>query len=197
MNLTSELSPLLAVRDLEGVASEQAAQLRLTRIFEDNYRLIWRLLAHLGLDPPAVEDAAQQVFLIVAERLNEVQHGSERSFCYGTALRLASSHRRTRGRETPTEALEHEADLRPNPEQLTEQKRARDVLDRILSCLAEEFRVVFILYELDGFTTPEISELLQIPLGTAASRLRRAREAFRRLVQEENAGHTPNDEGTP
>jgi len=38
---------------------------------------------------------------------------------------------------------------------------------------------VFVLFELEGMTTPEIAELIGIPLGTAASRLRRARETFR------------------
>ena len=48
--------------------------------------------------------------------------------------------------------------------------------------MPDDLRVVFVLYELEEMSTPEIAALLEIPPGTAASRLRRAREAFDRLV---------------
>ena len=38
---------------------------------------------------------------------------------------------------------------------------------------------MFVLYEIEGLTSPEIAQLLEIPLGSVASRLRRAREQFR------------------
>jgi RNA polymerase sigma-70 factor (ECF subfamily) len=41
---------------------------------------------------------------------------------------------------------------------------------------------VFVLYELEGFTLPEIAEALATPLGTATSRLRRARDNFEAWV---------------
>jgi RNA polymerase sigma-70 factor (ECF subfamily) len=41
-----------------------------------------------------------------------------------------------------------------------------------------ELRVVFVLFELEEMTTAEIATLLEIPSGTVASRLRRARETF-------------------
>jgi len=47
-----------------------------------------------------------------------------------------------------------------------------------------DLRTVFILSELEGMTMPEVAALLEVPVGTAASRLRRAREAFRAAVAE-------------
>jgi RNA polymerase sigma-70 factor (ECF subfamily) len=57
------------------------------------------------------------------------------------------------------------------------------VLDLILDQLEPELRDVFVLYELEGFTMPEIAALVEVPLGTAASRLRRGRDRFSALVR--------------
>ena len=61
---------------------------------------------------------------------------------------------------------------------LLDQKRLRQMLDRVLDALSDDLRVSFVLYELEGLSSPEIATLLRIPLGTVASRLRRGREAF-------------------
>jgi len=52
----------------------------------------------------------------------------------------------------------------------------------VLAQMPLELRTVFVLFELEEMTTPEIAELVGVPVGTAASRLRRAREEFQRLV---------------
>ena len=54
----------------------------------------------------------------------------------------------------------------------------------MLDGLTDDLRVSFVLYELEGLSSPEIATLLGIPLGTVASRLRRAREAFELGVSE-------------
>ena len=157
---------------------------RLSRLFAANYRLVWRLLRRLGVRADGIEDAAQQVFLIVAERLPEIREGSERSFIYGTALRIATGYRRRRERERLGCALDEgfQSPL-PNPAELTDQRRAREVLDWVLARMHDDLRTVFVLFEIEGFTTAEIAGLVGVPQGTTASRLRRARESFRRLVR--------------
>jgi RNA polymerase sigma-70 factor (ECF subfamily) len=155
---------------------------RLERIFNDNYRLVWRIVRRLGLPVDAADDAAQQVFLIAAERLDDILGGSERSFVYGTALRLASRYRRKMARELPSEEADQAPSPLPRPDELADQKRARQLLDAVLDRLPAELRTVFVLFEFEGMTTPEIAELVRIPVGTAASRLRRARESFREHV---------------
>ncbi len=45
-----------------------------------------------------------------------------------------------------------------------------------------EMRAVFVLFELEEMPSTEIAEVLAIPIGTVASRLRRAREEFQRIV---------------
>jgi RNA polymerase sigma-70 factor (ECF subfamily) len=56
------------------------------------------------------------------------------------------------------------------------------VLDAIIETMSMDFRVVFVLYEIDGLSTQEIADVVGIPLGTVASRLRRARATFDQCV---------------
>jgi RNA polymerase sigma-70 factor, ECF subfamily len=66
----------------------------------------------------------------------------------------------------------------PDPEALVEAKQRRARLERALDELPEEQRAVFVLFEVEGMSRREIAELLELPAGTVASRLRRAREHF-------------------
>jgi RNA polymerase sigma-70 factor, ECF subfamily len=158
-------------------------QSRLRKAFDQNYPGVWRFLRRMGVAADRADDAAQQVFLIALEALPRIAEGSERAFLYGTAIRLAHGIRRKADREVPSLGLEFDASPLPTPDQLADQKRAREVLDAIIASLEVDVRTVFVLSEFDGFTTPEIANLLEIPLGTAASRLRRAREKFQLLVR--------------
>jgi RNA polymerase sigma-70 factor (ECF subfamily) len=148
----------------------------------DSFQFIWRTLRRLGVRPEsAVDDATQRVFEIAARKHRKIQPGHERAFLFKTAVLVAAEERRAqrRGREIADEALVRAAvDTAPLADQLLEQRRHRARLDLLLDELEPNLRTVFVLYELEGLTTPEISELLEIPLGTAASRLRRARSEF-------------------
>jgi RNA polymerase sigma-70 factor (ECF subfamily) len=161
---------------------------RLEHAIRNDYRLIWRLLRRLGVPADAVDDAAQEVFLVVAERLADIRENSERSFAFGTAIRVAHSARRRRAREVAGAEDEGvESTVRsplPGPDELSDQKRARELLNEVLDSMSFELRTVFILFELEGLRSPEIAELVGVPLGTVASRLRRARESFHALVAE-------------
>ncbi|MFT3926109.1 MAG: sigma-70 family RNA polymerase sigma factor [Myxococcales bacterium] len=168
---------------------------RLERSVTEDYRFIWRLLRRLGCAPASADDATQQVFLIVAERLSDITPGRERSFAYGTALRVAQAMRRSLGREADGVDADARPSLTPAPDELLEQRRARERLDGILAQLPFELRTVFVLYELEGLTAPEIADMAGLALGTVASRLRRARERFRELVAHEG-GPTTERSGT-
>ena len=96
------------------------------------------------------------------------------------ALNVGSRARRSeqRRREEPLEAAGDGASGELSAEQLLERRQARDALDALLGEMPEELRVVFVLFELEELSTPQIAEICAIPVGTAASRLRRAREDF-------------------
>jgi RNA polymerase sigma-70 factor (ECF subfamily) len=159
-----------------------AEQARLRRAFEQNYSGIWGFLRRSGVRADRADDAAQQVFLIALEALARITEGSERAFLYGTAVRLAHGVRRRGEPEVSRVNLEFVRSPIPSPDQLTDQKRAREILDAVIASLDVDTRTVFMLTEYDGFTTPQIADVLDIPLGTVASRLRRAREKLRLVV---------------
>jgi RNA polymerase sigma-70 factor, ECF subfamily len=185
---------------VEPVSSHEAAPVsgvvpsgqRLRVAFEGHYDQIWRLLRRIGVPASVADDATQQVFLILAERLADVREGCERSFLFGTALRIASTLRRNWKRELLTEHADLEASQLPGADDLADQKRARTALDAILQQMDSDLKTVFVLYELQQFTSVEIAEILGIPVGTAASRLRRSRQQFQTLVKDHFAHKNPS-----
>jgi RNA polymerase sigma-70 factor (ECF subfamily) len=157
---------------------------RLGAIVSDNFDFIWRSLRRLGVPAAEVDDCAQQVFWVASRKLGAISIGSERAFLFSTALRVASDARRSRGRrrEVPEDDAVQPTDPGPRPDEVADQKRARAVLDDVLAMMTLELRAVFVLFELEEMSTPEIADLLEIPTGTVASRLRRAREEFQKIV---------------
>ncbi len=157
---------------------------RIALLVREHHAFVWRLLRRLGLREGDADDAAQQVFLVAADKLASIERGRERSFLYGVALHVGARARRSqaRRREDSLDAADERADGEPNAEQLLQKRQAREVLDALLDEMPAELRVVFVLYELEELTTPQIAELCEIPAGTAASRLRRAREDFEARV---------------
>jgi RNA polymerase sigma-70 factor (ECF subfamily) len=157
---------------------------RARALFDHHFDFIWRLLRRQGLAAPDADDAAQQVFMIAAQKLDTVAEGSERSFLYGTALRVAANVRRgaSRRREVAEEMLDtHEGGVIP-PDERAELARAWALLDELFAELPEELARVLALAEIEQVAVPEIAALEGIPVGTAASRLRRARALFRDLL---------------
>jgi RNA polymerase sigma-70 factor (ECF subfamily) len=171
--------------------ASEVDQVRLRAGLERYFNLMWRSLRRLGVPAADVDDAAQQVFLTFAERLPEIPVESERSFLFGTCMRVAANTRRHRAYavEVPSASLEAGSDPAQTPEAALEAKQRREVLDRALDALPLDQRTVFVLFELEGFSLPEIAQTLEIPLGTATSRLRRARLAFEAWVNRcDNSG---------
>jgi len=66
---------------------------------------------------------------------------------------------------------------------LLDQKRLRQAFDDLLEGWPDDIRTVFVLFELEGLTAAEISQVTETKLGTVASRLRRARELFQAGAQ--------------
>jgi RNA polymerase sigma-70 factor (ECF subfamily) len=152
---------------------------RVTAMVREHHAFVWRLLLRLGVPSSAAEDVVQQVFLVAMRRVSEIAHGSEKSFLFGTALRAASDERRhSRQREVPSELADTVAG-ETNLEEQAEARRRRERLQQVLLDLPLELRTVFVLFELEQMTKSEVAELLGLPVGTAVSRLRRARQLFR------------------
>lgn len=167
---------------------ETAAEVRLRALMSTYFDFVWRSLRRLGLSPPDADDGTQEVFLVASRKLELIAVESEKRFLFATALRIASTRRRglRRRREEPRSWLgEEDSELEfdrehsePGPERLAELAAARRDLSHILDGMKLEQRAVFVLYELEEMTVPEIAHLLELPSGTVSSRLRVAREEF-------------------
>jgi len=165
-------------------AAKPVDDARITTIVRTYHDFIWRLLRRLGIPVANVDDAPQQVFCVAARRIDEIVPGSERSFLFGTALRVASDDRRSaRHREQPDGELDRHVSPEPDPEDQVEKNRRRRLLDEILSAMPMELRAILVLFELEQMTKSEVSELLDIPEGTCMSRLRRARKEFQAIAR--------------
>ena len=158
----------------------------LRALFAKHYASIWRLLRRLGVQSAQLDDATQEVFWVAARRASDIRAGSEHSFLYGVALRVASQESKKQRASEPLadlEAVPTMADLSPSPEEQVAHRQARALLDEVLERLPEELRVVFVLFELEGLEVREIAAIQQLPVGTASSRLRRAREEFSAIAK--------------
>jgi len=162
----------------------QAASVGLTidALVAQHYGFIWRVLRGLGLSSADAEDATQQVFMIAARKLDTIEPDRARSFVYGAALRVANNARRglRRRREVLDDELHDEPEPEARgPEKMAELTQARQLLAQVLDRLEEKHRRIIVLAEIEQLEVPEIAALENVPVGTAASRLRVAREKFR------------------
>ena len=162
-----------------------SSDVRLRWAVAQHSRFVWRTLVRFGVRHADAEDAAQEVYLVLARRLPEVAVSSEKGFLFKTAVGVASTRRRSdrRRAELFDAGLDEKPVAAPGPEQLVSRLHLRRLLQRALDELGREQREVFVLVELEGLTAPEVSSLLELPLGTVASRLGRGRRAFLDAIQ--------------
>lgn len=122
---------------------------RLRRVLAEHFDVTWRLLRRLGVPEREIDDAIQEVILVLSRKLECVEPERERSFVLGTAYRVASTLRRTlrRRREVDPEPIAALTDEAGTPESLLEQRRARALLDSALDALSPDSRAVFVFYD--------------------------------------------------
>jgi RNA polymerase sigma-70 factor, ECF subfamily len=176
------------VRDVEA-----ATPSRLRGVIDKHYDSLWRTVRYLGVQDAVAEDAVQKVLCILARRLGDIAPGAETSFLFATALRVASEARRADRRRpaTSVDNIDLFAAIQPTAEELLDDRRAHEALRQVLQAIPIDLRVVFVLFELEELTMVEIARLLGLPMGTVASRLRRAREKFQKAVQSWTATRRP------
>ena len=165
--------------------SDEVSHQDFERLVADHSAFVWRVLRRMGLSAADADDATQQVFMIAARRLNEIASDRARAFLYGTAIRVARNARRglERRREVLGEPPDAAAPEGRGSESMTEISRVCALLDEVLAKLPEDLRRVLVLARIEQLEVAEIAALECIPVGTAASRLRRARSRLRELLE--------------
>lgn len=150
-------------------------------MLNEHVKFVARTLRRAGVPPSELDDEIQRTFMIAARRLDDVERATERQFLFQVALHVAAHMRRTlaRRREVSGDQVPERVETLATPERLAERKRMREQVDGILDQMNASLRAVLILSAFEEMSMTEISVVLGIPRGTVASRLRRARRAFR------------------
>jgi len=171
-------------RPVRVVTAARAREVRLRELVDTYVDFVARVLRNSGTPEAEIDDEVQRTFIVAARRLDDIRPGAEKSFLFRVAFNQAAHARRTaaRRREVAEDQVPEQVEHLATPEALTDQKRMRELLDRVLNEMEESLRAVFVLHEVEEMTAAEIAEVVGIPRGTVASRLRRARSEFRARV---------------
>jgi RNA polymerase sigma-70 factor (ECF subfamily) len=172
------------------VETEQDACATPEQAFERHFSMVWRSLRRLGVPASALDDAAQDVFLVLHRRWLDFQHQSSlKTWIYGILLRVASDHkrraRRERARWSP-EPTELESPNEP-PDRILQQREASLLLHVALNQLDDKERQMLVLVDLEESSVVDAAEALGINLNTAYSRLRRGRQSFEKALRSSSA----------
>jgi RNA polymerase sigma-70 factor (ECF subfamily) len=167
-----------------GDASARSGELpSLAAVYDAHVDYVARCLRSLGLSDAALDDAVQDVFLVVHDKLSEFDGAAQlRTWLYAIVIRVARRQRarfaRAAAREVDAEGslvwddLDHELDARRQVE-----------LARVaLAALDDDKREVFVLIEIEQMSAPEVAQITGLRLNTVYSRLRAARGAFEHEV---------------
>jgi RNA polymerase sigma-70 factor (ECF subfamily) len=171
--------PAEAARSTRLTARERQARVR--SLLQQHVAFVERTLRRRGVPSSELADQVQRTFIVAARRLESMQAAAERPFLFAVALNLASRARRTlaRRREVPAEDAPEPIEALATPEHLVERKRTWQRLARIIEEMHESLRAVLVLAVFEEMSFTDIAADLDIPRGTVASRLRRARQLIR------------------
>lgn len=160
----------------------------LAALYREHQDYVARVLLHLGLQDALVDDALQEVFLVVHRRLDDFDPSrSIRNWLYGIARRVASDYRRgTRRGSRPLVLVGDGASSLAGNDDGGRMESAR-LVEQFLATLDHDKRRVFLLAEVEGMTAPEIAALEQLNVNTVYARLRAARLAFEETIAEHDA----------
>ncbi len=164
-------------------AAEEPVPLVFEALYAHYFKRVWRTLRRLGISDAHLDDAAQDVFLIVHRKLGGFDGRSMRGWLYAITVRVASDYRRNTARRATAPLPESTASSAPGPARQSELNESVALLHALLESLDEPKRTVFVLAELEQLSIVEIAELLGENLNTVYSRQRAARAQFEAALE--------------
>lgn len=158
---------------------------------------VFNLVSHIVDSGRDAQDVLQEVFVKVFKGIGHF-HGesSLKTWIYKIAAHEASNHRRSWLRRHWREACSLDEDggasemllvespaRSETPYEALEQAERQELVQRVLASLAQPYRTVVVLREIEGLSYEEIAQVLGVSEGTVKSRLMRGRELLRRKLQ--------------
>lgn len=139
-----------------------------------------RVARRLTSEPDSAEDLVQETMLLAWRSFHQFRDDTNaRAWLF--RILINSFYAQRRKSRVPDAALnDREAGNEPNMPLAVD-------LGRALGMLSVEHRLVIMLGIVEGFTCQEMAEMLEVPIGTVMSRLNRARERLRNLLEPESA----------
>jgi len=152
----------------------------IAEVYEAHFQYVWRCLRGLGVAEAQLDDAVQDVFMVVHRRLAEFD-GQARltTWLYEIALRISRRYRSRAAKEA-----ERQDPHEPLPEESAaievgvDRHRQLALARAALEALPIAKREVFVLACIEQRSAPEIAGLIGIPTNTVYSRIRAAKQAF-------------------
>lgn len=150
------------------------------RFYREHSAFVWRVLRRLGVPQAALDDALQEVFIVVHRRFAELRPGpTQRAWLFAIAQRVASGQRRWMRRKGHAQPLQEELVAGvESPLVSAMQSEAAGLVRAFLDELDEPRRAAFILAELEQMTGAEAHVALGVNQNTLYYRLTSARKAF-------------------
>ena len=168
---TTELRPVSASIDA-----------RVVELYDRYFDFVWRSLRRLGVCATDLDDATQDVYVVVHRRLESFEARSTvKSWLFAIAMRVAKDYRQRAARQRSRHADDSELHLlcsQGTPEESKVKLQAAEQVLVLLGQLDDDKRAVFVLAELEQMPAPEIATALGLPVNTVYSRLRLARATF-------------------
>jgi RNA polymerase sigma-70 factor, ECF subfamily len=167
---------------------DDARLLDVAKVHELHADFVWRSLQRLGTPSPELEDAFQEVFMVVQRRLGAFDYSAKVStWLFAICARVAAAHRR-RSLFRSSRWAEQEADMLPaasdeQPDDLLAATQARRTVVQILDRMDPKKRAVFVMFEIEELPSEEIARMLEVPVGTVFSRLHAARKQFQSILR--------------
>jgi RNA polymerase sigma-70 factor (ECF subfamily) len=159
-------------------------------LYRAHVDFVWRSLRRLGVRDASLDDATQEVFLVVHRRFHEFRPGSSlKAWLFAIAQRTASDQRRWVRRKGNLLPLHEELPAgQSTPLDNAIARQASDLVLAFLAQLDEPRRVAFILSDLEQMTAPEIGSALGVNTNTVYYRIASARKAFAAYVERTSGG---------
>lgn len=171
--------------DAESDDDVPSAEQLVADAYEQHFAFVWRTLRALGVPAASLDDAAQDVFLVVQRRVAEFRgHSSLRTWLFGIAYRVASNARRSARRRDASALPVELTSPGPSPHELTERAEAAAFVERFLSTVDDAQRAAFAACVLEEMSVVEAAEALGVNVNTLYSRLRTVRAKFMEAVAE-------------
>lgn len=171
--------------------SRQGDRAAFNELVNRNAQKVFRMARHMTRNDQDAEDVLQEAFLKAFSRLDQFQ-GDARFSTWLTRIAVNESLMRLRkGRNNKTVSLDQEleigestiqrevADDGEDPEESYGRTEMREMLEAAIDSLAEGYRTVFVLRDVEGFSTEETAEMLELSTSAVKSRLLRARLQLR------------------